>query len=354
MNIKMLKLSDIKPYEKNPRKNNEAVKYVAESIKEFGFKVPIVIDKNNVIIAGHTRYKAAKRLKMKEVPTIIADDLTDEQVKAFRLADNKVAEKSEWDFDLLPLEINDIVNIDMGTFNFGDFQDSIKESLADDNNIESEEKDFHRDMTYKAYNLDLVDLNRTSGKYQMPTLNRTTYIPDELIGFNYMKSSDNKNVGIHCFIDDYQFERLWNNPIKYIDDIIEYNCILTPDFSLYMDMPMPMKIWNVFRSRLLGQLWQDLGIEVIPTISWAEKETFEFCFDGIAENSVVAVSTIGIKKDKNFKVWSDGMDAMIEKIKPSAILVYGGEVDYDYKDIKVRYYDNQVTERMRKIKENIS
>ena len=118
MNIQMLKLSDIKPYENNPRKNNEAVKYVAQSIKEFGFKVPIVIDKDNVIIAGHTRYKAAKRLKMKEVPTVIADDLTDEQVKAFRLADNKVAEKAEWDFDLLLPEMNDIVNIDMGAFGF--------------------------------------------------------------------------------------------------------------------------------------------------------------------------------------------------------------------------------------------
>lgn len=133
MNIQMLKLSDIKPYEKNPRKNNEAVKYVAESIKEFGFKVPIVIDKNNVIIAGHTRYKAAKRLKMKEVPTIIADDLTDEQVKAFRLADNKVAEKAEWDFDLLPLEINDIVNIDMGTFGFDlDFNGGVEEQVQED------------------------------------------------------------------------------------------------------------------------------------------------------------------------------------------------------------------------------
>lgn len=133
MNIQMLKLSDIKPYEKNPRKNNEAVKYVAESIKEFGFKVPIVIDKDNVIIAGHTRYKAAKRLKMKEVPTIVADDLTDEQVKAFRLADNKVAEKAEWDFDLLPLEINDIVNIDMGAFGFDlDFSGGVEEQVQED------------------------------------------------------------------------------------------------------------------------------------------------------------------------------------------------------------------------------
>nr|DAY48651.1 MAG TPA: adenine specific DNA methyltransferase [Caudoviricetes sp.] len=134
MNIQMLKLSDIKPYENNPRKNNEAVKYVAQSIKEFGFKVPIVIDKNNVIIAGHTRYKAAKRLKMKEVPTIIADDLTDEQVKAFRLADNKVAEKAEWNFDLLPLEINDIVDIDMGAFGFDlDFNGGVEEQVQEDN-----------------------------------------------------------------------------------------------------------------------------------------------------------------------------------------------------------------------------
>lgn len=95
MNIVNKKLSEIKPYDKNPRRNDEAVKYVAESIKSFGFKVPIIIDSNGVIVAGHTRYKAAKKLKLKDVPCIIADDLTDDQVKAFRLADNKVAEKAE-------------------------------------------------------------------------------------------------------------------------------------------------------------------------------------------------------------------------------------------------------------------
>ena len=172
MNIQMLKLSDIKPYENNPRKNNEAVKYVAQSIKEFGFKVPIVIDKDNVIIAGHTRYKAAKRLKIKEVPTIIVDDLTDEQVKAFRLADNKVAEKAEWDFDLLPFELDDIVDIDMGAFDFDNNKNSFNaeiDIIDNDDDTADIDKDFHRDMTYRAYNLELVDLDRTSGKYQMPT-----------------------------------------------------------------------------------------------------------------------------------------------------------------------------------------
>ena len=118
MNIIEKNLKDIKPYEKNPRKNDNAVKYVANSIKEFGFQQPIVIDKNGVIVAGHTRYKASKKLGLEKVPCIIADDLTDEQIKAYRLADNKVSEKSEWDFDLLSEELEGIFDIDMSDFDF--------------------------------------------------------------------------------------------------------------------------------------------------------------------------------------------------------------------------------------------
>ena len=118
MNIIEKNLSEIKPYEKNPRKNDNAVEYVANSIKEFGFKVPIVIDKDGVIVAGHTRYKASKKLGLEKVPCIIADDLTPEQIKAYRLADNKVSEKSEWDFDLLQDELSEILNIDMELFDF--------------------------------------------------------------------------------------------------------------------------------------------------------------------------------------------------------------------------------------------
>lgn len=137
MDIINIALKDLKPYENNPRKNDDAVKYVAESIKEFGFKVPIVIDKNNVIVAGHTRYKAAKKLKMSEVPCIIADDLTDEQIKAFRLADNKVAEKAEWDFDLLNAELDDIIDLDMELFGFEDaVQDDAEEAVEDEFEVE--------------------------------------------------------------------------------------------------------------------------------------------------------------------------------------------------------------------------
>ena len=130
-------ITEITPYEKNPRKNDEAVEYVANSIKEFGFKVPIVIDKNGVIVAGHTRYKAAQELGLEKLPCIIADDLTEEQVKAFRLADNKVGEVAEWDFDLLGEELDGIFDIDMGGFGFdfgsdtGFNEDALNELFAD-------------------------------------------------------------------------------------------------------------------------------------------------------------------------------------------------------------------------------
>jgi ParB-like chromosome segregation protein Spo0J len=117
LKIEYIDIDKIKPYENNPRHNEEAIPYVMNSIKEFGFKVPIILDKNNVIIAGHTRVESAKRLGMTEVPCLYANDLTEEQVKAFRLADNKVSEKAEWDFNMLDAELADL-DIDMSEFGF--------------------------------------------------------------------------------------------------------------------------------------------------------------------------------------------------------------------------------------------
>ena len=135
INIISKNTENVQPYSKNPRKNAEAVKYVAESIKQFGFKVPIVIDSQNVIVAGHTRYKAAKLLGLKEIPCIVADDLNENQLRAFRLADNKVAEFSDWDFDLLDEELSDIFDLDMSDFGFIDevaeYTDMVKGSLLD-------------------------------------------------------------------------------------------------------------------------------------------------------------------------------------------------------------------------------
>lgn len=112
------KPDDLTPYENNPRINDGAVDAVAASIKQFGFKVPIVVDSNGVVVTGHTRLKAAKKLGLGSVPVIVADDLTPEQVKAFRLADNKTGELAQWDIDKLDIELDGIADIDMGDFGF--------------------------------------------------------------------------------------------------------------------------------------------------------------------------------------------------------------------------------------------
>ena len=131
MQIIYKKTSELKKYKNNPRKNELAVEKVAESIKEFGFRNPILIDKDNEIVCGHTRYDAAKKLGIKEVPCIIADDLTPDQIKAFRLVDNKTNEFAEWDDELLDLEIQDI-EIDLSPFGFEKGLDKLPDEVIED------------------------------------------------------------------------------------------------------------------------------------------------------------------------------------------------------------------------------
>lgn len=132
MEIINKKINELIPYINNPRKNDHAVDKVASSIKNFGFKVPIIIDGKNEIVTGHTRLKAAQKLGLKEVPCIVADDLTDAQVKAFRIADNRVTEEAEWDWDLLKIEIESIVDINIDDLGFN--EDEIKNLFKEEQN----------------------------------------------------------------------------------------------------------------------------------------------------------------------------------------------------------------------------
>jgi DNA modification methylase len=143
MKIELRKLSDIKPYENNPRLNDDAVEAVAASIREFGFRQPIVVDTEGVIIVGHTRYKAALKLGLEKVPVHVAKDLTAEQTKAYRIADNKTAELSDWNYDLLPIELGELqgMNYDLGLLGFDQdeltklLDPGVKDGLCDPNEV---------------------------------------------------------------------------------------------------------------------------------------------------------------------------------------------------------------------------
>jgi hypothetical protein len=137
LKIVIKNIDELKVYENNPRKNDQAVDAVANSIKEFGFKVPIIITKDNVIIAGHTRIKACKKLGITDVPCIIADDLSEDQIRAFRLADNRASELADWDLEKLKVEF-DSIELDLDLFGFEELQKKLSDDSEDDDFDESE------------------------------------------------------------------------------------------------------------------------------------------------------------------------------------------------------------------------
>lgn len=139
MQIKEMKVEDLFPYWNNPRKTEKAIDAVAESIRLYGFKVPIIVDKNNIIIAGHTRLEAAKKIGLEEVPVIVAEDLTEEQAKALRLADNKVAEFSTWDFERLEQELD---GLDAESWAVRLFRKDLEEIVREAKNVEIDLSEF--------------------------------------------------------------------------------------------------------------------------------------------------------------------------------------------------------------------
>ena len=339
LEIQYVSTDELKPYAGNAKKHPQSqIDQIKESIQQFGFNDPIAVWRDNEIIEGHGRLLAAEELGIDRVPVIRLDELSDAQRRAYTLVHNKLTMNSGFDTDLLMVELEELPELELDKY-------GLELPELDESGWYGDE----RERTNKAYNLDLaIETPLTEDFWEMPVIRRETFVPDTLIGFNYAKTSKDKNAGIHFYVDDYQFERVWNSPEKYLDVLSGYECILSPDFSLYMDMPMPMKIWNVYRSRQIGAYYQSKGIKVIPTLSWAEQETYCFCFQGIEQGSVVSVSTVGVKNSKEaVNIYCDGMAEAIRQLEPSMILEYGGDVGFDYGGVPVRRYSNQVTENWR-------
>lgn len=187
------------------------------------------------------------------------------------------------------------------------------------------------ERTIKKYNLDLLDHTKAVGYFEIPYLEPVDYTPKRLMGFNYAMSSKNDNVGIHFFLDDYQFERVWSRPQHYTEILQRFDCVFTPDFSLYADMSVSQMIYNVYRSRLLGQYMQEQSLKVIPTVSWADRLSYQFCFDGLPKQVTVAVSTVGVIKNKDSrKLWSEDFTEMLERLEPKRVLLYGDDIKYPF------------------------
>lgn len=227
MQLIIKKIDEIKPYEKNPRKNEAAVEYVANSIKEFGFKVPIVIDKDGIIVAGHTRHKAAKKLGLLEVPCIVADDLTEEQVKAFRLADNKVSEKAEWDFSLLADELLDIEGLDMESFGF-DISFDEDDETTETNPLTDEKYTTKVEIPHYEITGDLPEINElvNTDKYkELVSKIKNSNVSEEQKEF-LIKAAQRHNVFNYAKIAEY-----YAHQDKEMQELMEASALIIVDFD---------------------------------------------------------------------------------------------------------------------------
>ena len=190
--------------------------------------------------------------------------------------------------------------------------------------------------------LNFENLNKAifaaDGKYEIPIIMPEKDIPSKLqwIPFNYAKTAA-EFAGVHFFIDDYQFIRLWNQPTQYIQILKRFPCVCSPDFSTYSDMPMAMQIYNHYRKHWLAAYWQSQGIKVYPTISWSTEKSFEWCFDGEPQKGIVAISSVGTQNNEKTKLaFLRGYEKMIKILDPTQIIFYGNvPEECDWNVIKV-------------------
>lgn len=148
-----------------------------------------------------------------------------------------------------------------------------------------------------------------------------------LQGFNFaLKTKNPESIGVHFFLHDYQFERVWKYPDRYIDVLKKFAFVLSPDFSVYCDMPKVLQIYNIYRNRWMGRYWQENGIQVIPTVTWSNNMSLEFAVQGIPKHSTIAVSTMGEGRHAKWVELFTGWDHMLEILEPSCILLYGKDL----------------------------
>lgn len=181
------------------------------------------------------------------------------------------------------------------------------------------------------------------GEYDFPPM-YPVHIDDladiPLQGFNYaLKEKHPEDIGVHFFLHDYQFERVWRYPDRYVECLKKFKFVLSPDFSPYADIPKALKIFNVYRKMWCGRYWQEHGIKVIPTVTWGNDEDLAWCLNGVPKHSIISISTMGEGRWANFKALKSNWQYIIDTLEPETVLLYG-------KDLSAELTGNIVFKRL--------
>lgn len=212
--------------------------------------------------------------------------------------------------------------------------------------------------------LNTFNLFGSDNDYGIPTLRKDYFVPEWLLPVKQRVSGDvdMKKGAVHFFVDDYHFEHVWTRPVQTLPLVKKTGRALTPDFSLYAEYPKVLQVWNTYRSRWIGCYWQSNGIEVLPSVTWADERSYEFCFAGIEKGSIVAISTVGANRPKEVReLFIAGFEKMVEVIEPELVLAYGEAAPIKLEDyVKVQWYPSywktmrDIVAKKKKKEENVN
>lgn len=317
--IEYIDIDRLSPYVKNAKKHPEwQVEQICESIKQFGMNDPIAVWGNKYeIVEGHGRLLACKKLGFTAVPVIRLDYLSDDQRRAYGLVHNKLTMNTDFDLAFLADELSNLDSVDMTDFGF------------EESDWEDPTGDFNATTEYRGRNI--LQLEKAQfpgvGKFDIPQLEPVKDLPEitEWIGFNYMLSEKNpEGKGVHFFVRDYQFERLWNNPDKYVEKLSRFAAVATPDFSPYGDMPLALQIFNHYRKHWVGRYLQECGVTIVPTIRCSsDPRSREFYLEGEPEGGAVIISSMWMNTPADQEVFHTVYDGMVERLRPTQVYLYG-------------------------------
>ena len=190
---------------------------------------------------------------------------------------------------------------------------------------------------YDVFHAFLVENADFDGYIELPVIKTSDKLPEKVVTFSkaMTKSWTDFDCWVVFYEHDKEFERLWNNPKQYLDKLKKFKGVISPDFSLYRNMPLVMQMWNTYRGRALAVWLQNNDVEIIPNVRFGDERTFSFCFDGIEDNKVVAVGTHGCIKRKEDKIFFKiGLARMVQRLSPKIIIVYGSAPDTIFKPYK--------------------
>ncbi len=187
---------------------------------------------------------------------------------------------------------------------------------------------FNKFENRKNFKYHLINAAELVGNYGLPILNKSNCEPRNLTPFNKAKTEkEPENKWVHFFIDDYQFERLWNYPQRYLPILQRFEGVIAPDYSMYLDMPKAQQIWNCYRSRAIAYWLQTNGISIVPVVEWAECSDLEWCLDGLPLHSTLAIGTYGSQKGSMNKYGLiKGVEKICRTLYPKRLVIYGSEI----------------------------